>query len=227
MRTAKWKEENQHEQTKYKIIMKILKKIYDSEIYTIFVVILALISLFAPVTASEDLYIDGVFVADLILSTIIFIKYSKNKTSKSYFRRHIFDIISCIPVQFLSLFKTFRLLRLVRISRLFKLSRITHISHKVTLSNLFKFDTFKELFIYLIIYLIGNAYVFREIEHVSILNSIYWVVTTITTVGYGDVAPTHTITKLLAMFLMIIGVAIMGYVNGAIISAVIDQYKKK
>ncbi|WP_276516884.1 hypothetical protein [Pseudolactococcus carnosus] len=32
--------------------------------------------------------------------------------------------------------------------------------------------------------------------------------------------------KILAMFLMVIGVAVMGYVNGVIISAVMGQYKK-
>ncbi|MFQ3563287.1 ion channel [Lactococcus paracarnosus] len=186
----------------------------------------SLFSLFAPLTDRQDLYIDVIFIVDLLLSTLIFIRYFDNKSYKEYVKHHIFDIISCIPIQFLSIFKTFRLVRLVRISRLFKLSRTTNLSRKITISNLFKFDTFKELFIYLTIYLIANAYIFREIEHVSILNSIYWVVTTITTVGYGDITPTHDVTKILAMFLMVIGVAVMGYVNGVIISVVMGQYKK-
>ena len=186
----------------------------------------SLFSLFAPLTDRQDLYIDVIFIVDLLLSTLIFIRYFDNKSYKEYVKHHIFDIISCIPIQFLSIFKTFRLVRLVRISRLFKLSRTTSLSRKITISNLFKFDTFKELFIYLTIYLIASAYIFREIEHVSILNSIYWVVTTITTVGYGDITPTHDVTKILAMFLMVIGVAVMGYVNGVIISVVMGQYKK-
>lgn len=206
--------------------MNILKKIYNSDFYTFIIVILALFSLFAPLTDRQDLYIDVIFIVDLLLSTLIFIKYFDNKSYKEYVKHHIFDMISCIPIQFLSIFKTFRLVRLVRISRLFKLSRTTSLSRKITISNLFKFDTFKELFIYLTIYLIASAYIFREIEHVSILNSVYWVVTTITTVGYGDVTPTHDFTKILAMFLMVIGVAVMGYINGVIISAVMGQYKK-
>lgn len=113
--------------------------------------------------------------------------------------------------------KFFRFVRLVRITRLLRLNRTSNFSIKPTLTNLFKFDTFKELFIYFAIYLIGNAYIFKEIEQTSFLNAIYWVMTTITTVGYGDVAPTHPTTKILSMFLMIIGVATMGYINGAII----------
>lgn len=206
--------------------MNTLKKIYNNDLYTFVIVVLALFSLFAPLTDRQDLYIDVIFIVDLLLSTLIFIKYFDNKSYKEYVKHHIFDVISCIPIQFLSIFKTFRLVRLVRISRLFKLSRTTNLSRKITISNLFKFDTFKELFIYLTIYLIASAYIFREIEHVSILNSVYWVVTTITTVGYGDITPTHDVTKILAMFLMVIGVAVMGYVNGVIISSVMGQYKK-
>lgn len=205
--------------------MNKLEAVYESEIYTIIIVALALISLFSPISDEVDLCIDGIFIIDLLISTTIFIMWSKNKTFKNYLGLHTADIISCIPLQFLSIFKTFRLIRLIRISRLFKLSRTANISHKISVSTLFKFDTFKELLIYLIIYLIGNVYIFKEIEHVSDLDAIYWVVTTITTVGYGDMSPTHSITKILAMFLMIIGVAVMGYVNGAIISIVMKQYK--
>ena len=153
-------------------------------------------------------------------------KYAKKKSVKAYFKLHAFDIISCIPLQFLNIGKLFRFVRLVRTTRLLRLNRTSSFSIKPTLTNLFKFDTFKELFIYFAIYLIGNAYIFEEIKHTSFLNVIYWVMTTITTVGYGDVSPTHPTTKILSMFLMIIGVATMGYINGAIISFVVTQNKK-
>ena len=207
-------------------MMIVLKIIYDNVIYTIFIVILALFSLFAPLSNTLDLYINLIFIVDLCLSSFIFFKYADIKTIKTYFRYHVFDIISCVPIQFLSIFKTFRLIRLVRISRLFKLSRTAKLNRKITVANLFKFDTFKELFIYLTIYLLANIYMFKEFENVSIIDAIYWVMATITTVGYGDITPTHAMTKLLACFLMVIGVATMGYINGAIISVVVTQNKK-
>ena len=205
---------------------KILHKIYNNEFYTLTIVLLAVISLFVPISDNLDFLINTLFIIDLIISTFIFIKFSACKNFTTYFRTHATDILSCIPIQFLNLFKTFRLLRLVRISRLFKLTRTTSISNKITISNFFKIETFKELLIYLSIYLIGNAYIFKEIEHVSNFDAIYWVITTITTVGYGDISPSHSSTKLMAMFLMIIGVATMGYINGVIISTVIKQVPK-
>lgn len=207
-------------------MMKFLNKIYNSEFYTIFIVLLALISLFAHISNNLDLIINSFFVFDLFIASFLFINSNPNKSFKNYFKYHLADILSCIPIQFLSIFKTFRLIRLVRISRLFKLTRTTNVSNKITISNLFKIETFKELLIYLSIYLIGNVYIFREIEQVSDLDAIYWVTATITTVGYGDIAPNYTLTKIMAIFLMIIGVAVMGYINGAIISAVMKQYKE-
>ncbi|UYT09700.1 ion channel [Lactococcus garvieae] len=164
--------------------MKLLDKIYNSEYYTIFIVSLALISLFARISNNIDLLINSFFIIDLFIASFLFIK-STNKSFKNYFKLHLADILSCIPIQFLSIFKTFRLIRLVRISRLFKLTRTTKVSNKITISNLFRIETFKELLIYLSIYLIGNIYIFREIEQVTDLDALYWVAATITTVGYG------------------------------------------
>ena len=111
-------------------MIKNLKAIYDNEIYTVFIIILALISLFANIPDAIDLGIDGIFILDLIVATILFINFSEEKSLVSYFKMHTADMISCVPVQFLSIFKTFRLLRLVRISRLFKLQRTINISIK-------------------------------------------------------------------------------------------------
>lgn len=207
--------------------MKIVKKIYDNEIYTLFVIFIALISLFVHLPDVIDLGIDGLFVLDVVLGTLVFIFYAQDKSLSTYFKYHILDIIACVPIQFFGIFKTFRLLRLIRISRLFKLRRTIKSQRKFRASILFRFETFKELAIYFLIYLIGNVYVFKEIEHLSDLDAAYWVVSTITTVGYGDVTPHHTLTKLLAILLMIIGVAMMGYINGVIITAVISQVNNK
>ena len=54
--------------------MTVLKKIYDNDIYTIFIVILALFSLFAPLSNTQDLYINLIFIVDLCLSSFIFFK---------------------------------------------------------------------------------------------------------------------------------------------------------
>ena len=46
------------------------------------------------------------------------------------------------------------------------------------------------------------------------LDSLYWTVTTLTTVGYGDITPATWAQKIYTMFTMFFGVAIYGYVIG-------------
>lgn len=204
-----------------------IKSIYESRIYTICIILLALVSLFTPISTNINYLISGVFVIDLIMTGIMFVKYSPNKNIWYFFRKHTFDIIACIPLQFLSIFKTYRLLKLFQVSRIFKIDRATHFSYKKLFQKLYTFQTFKELIIYFLIYLIANVYLFENIENVSILDAVFWVVQTVTTVGYGDFAPTHPSTKILSIFLMIFGVALVGYINGAIVSGIISQYKKE
>ncbi|QPS71518.1 potassium channel family protein [Lactococcus garvieae] len=203
-----------------------LHKLYNNDFYTLFIVLIAVVSLFAPISNRLDLLINGLFVVDLIISTLIFTKSSSQKNIPNYLKHHAADILSCIPIQFLSIFKTFRLLRLVRVSRLFKLTRTMKVSNDISFSNLFKIETFKELLVYFSIYLLANVYIFREIEHVSDLDAIYWVIVTITTVGYGDISPSHPLTKIMAIFLIMLGVATTSYINGAIISTIIKQHLK-
>ena len=44
------------------------------------------------------------------------------------------------------------------------------------------------------------------------IKSIYWVITTMTTVGYGDITPTSNIQLIYAIFVMILGVGTYGYI---------------
>ncbi len=50
------------------------------------------------------------------------------------------------------------------------------------------------------------------------IRSLYWSVTTLTTIGYGDIVPTTNIQTVYTMGVMIVGVGIYGYVIGNIAS---------
>ena len=57
----------------------------------------------------------------------------------------------------------------------------------------------------------------------SIPRSIYWAIVTITTVGYGDIAPQTWFGQLIASMLMIIGYAIIAVPTGIVTSELVKS----
>ena len=54
-------------------------------------------------------------------------------------------------------------------------------------------------------------------------DSFWWAIVTITTVGYGDIYPVTTGGRVLAIFLMLGGIATMGAATAAITAYVIER----
>lgn len=204
--------------------MTLISKIYTNKIYTLSIVILALVSLFETLPKITEYSIYGIFIFDLIIGTILYIRNEPNRSFVKYIRHFIFDIIACIPFSTMGIFKLFRL---IRVSRLIKLRRVNNTTIKIKFENLFSFNTFQEFSIYLFIYFIGNIYLFSQIEHKSFLDSIYWLIETMTSIGYWDIVPTHSSTKILGMLLMLIGVATIGYFNGVITTTIVTHLNHK
>jgi len=63
--------------------------------------------------------------------------------------------------------------------------------------------------IYVITILIFGAVLYHWLEGWSWIDSFYFVVITLTTIGYGDFAPTTPLTKLITIFYGINGVVVL------------------
>ena len=59
----------------------------------------------------------------------------------------------------------------------------------------------------------------------SIPESIYWTIVTLTTVGYGDIAPGTTIGRFIASIIMIMGYAFQGIVSAEMAKKKETRYK--
>jgi voltage-gated potassium channel Kch len=73
----------------------------------------------------------------------------------------------------------------------------------------------------------GGAIFYRQVEGLSWLDSLYFTVVTLTTVGYGDISPQTAAGKVFTMAYLLIGiglvVALVGEVAGHVLRANADR----
>jgi voltage-gated potassium channel len=103
-----------------------------------------------------------------------------------------------------------------------------------SVGKLTKILKFIEKFIlsYLTVHLIGCGWIYLNgVEKGKIFDiyvkAIYWVITTMTTIGYGDITPQTSITRIYTMFVMISGVAVYGFVIGNFSKFLTEENKFK
>lgn len=70
----------------------------------------------------------------------------------------------------------------------------------------------RPIFIYMLGNIIIGAALYRWLEGWSWLDAIYFVVITLATIGYGDLAPTTPLTKIITIFYSLNGVVMLGLV---------------
>ena len=73
---------------------------------------------------------------------------------------------------------------------------------------------FQALFFLVIVTLTAGTLFYRQAEGWSLLDSLYFSVITLTTVGYGDLSPSTASAKTFTIFYIFVGVGIiLGFVN--------------
>ena len=61
----------------------------------------------------------------------------------------------------------------------------------------------------------------------SIPESVYWAIVTLTTVGYGDIAPVTPLGQFIASLIMILGYSIIAIPTGIVSAEMTKTYRKK
>lgn len=149
----------------------------------------------------------------------------------------IIDLLSTIP-KYLSFILTgshslvaLRALRLLRVFRILKLARYigesTNLKRALQLSRA-KITIFM-MFVLILCVILGTIMYLVESGQdsgfTSIPRSVYWAIVTLTTVGYGDIAPATALGQFIASFIMLMGYAIIAVPTG-IVTAEMTNIKK-
>lgn len=147
------------------------------------------------------------------------------------------DLLSIIPT-YLSLifvgahsFLVIRSIRLLRIFRIFKLAQYLGEASqlvKALKASRIKMIVFIGTILTVVIILGTLMYLIEGSENgfTSIPTSIYWAIVTLTTVGYGDIAPNTSLGKMVASVVMILGYGIIAVPTG-IVTAELSKQKTR
>lgn len=138
----------------------------------------------------------------------------------AWLRHHPLEVVIVVltPPFLLSAFQGVRVLRLLRLARLLPLVVGTRIAR-----NVFSLAGFKWAALTAgLAVLIGGA-AFAAVEDgpnpdspISTWDGIWWAITTATTVGYGDIAPSTNAGRFIAILVMAMGVGFVGFLTAAI-----------
>lgn len=217
------------------------------KVFDVLLMILIVLSVFVvmleTIEALDNKYHVYFLYAEWIITIIFTIEYALRIYSVVNPRNYIFsfygiiDLLSILPL-YLSLvfigtqsFAIIRALRLLRVFRVFKLGhylnqgRIITLSMKKSIPKILVFLYFVILMVIVfgsIMYLVEGG---TNPEFENIPTGIYWAIVTLTTVGYGDIAPITPFGQTLAAVVMIMGYAVIAVPTGIISAEIIKEMR--
>jgi voltage-gated potassium channel len=103
-----------------------------------------------------------------------------------------------------------RVFRVLRLLRLLKLAKHTR--------RLFSTEGIRDAAVLAVMTILGGGAAFAAIEksqHLSAWDGVWWAITTVTTVGYGDLAPTTDGGRVIAIIVMLVGIGFIAILTAA------------
>ena len=146
----------------------------------------------------------------------------------------IIDLLTILPFFFLSGMVIFRMLRVARIFHLFRLNA-RYDSFNVITTVLYekRNQIISSVFIVLIL-MLANSLCMYSVEHDSqpevfrnAFSGIWWSMSTLLTVGYGDIYPITTLGRIMAICIAYLGVGAVAIPTGIISAGFVEQYQRK
>jgi len=191
-------------------------------ILSILVLLALVVDTVAPVNREVSTIIQTL---DTVVCALFFmdfaIRFRRAKTKSEFMRWGWIDLIACVPN--IDLLRFGRTLRVLRIIRLLRGLRAGHRVLSILLQNKPK-SAFASVMLTTILLVTFSSIAILIAEQGAVSNiksaddAIWWSVTTITMVGYGDKYPTSMEGRVIAMVLMLSGVGLFGTLSGLVAS---------
>ncbi|MGL1885301.1 MAG: ion transporter [Reichenbachiella sp.] len=214
-------------------------KVFD--IVLLFVILASVMEVMLQSVPEIDLLYDAELrVIEWVLTVLFSIEYAARILSSPKPLRYIFsfmgviDLLSLIPT-YLGIFidgtHALSVIRSIRLIRVFRILKLTHFMGgaqqlgDALWSSRHKITVFLGTVLCLVVIMGTLMFMIEGGQNgfTSIPKSIYWAIVTITTVGYGDIAPGTLVGQALASVLMILGYAIIAVPTGIVTNEMIQN----
>ena len=149
----------------------------------------------------------------------------------------IIDILSFLPyylpVFFPSGAVAFRMVRVVRIFRLFRINAYYDSLNVITQVLTSKAQQLLSSVFIILVLMTASSLCMYSLEHdaqpqvfSNAFSGIWWAVSTLLTVGYGDIYPITTLGKIFGILITFLGVGMVAIPTGIISAGFVDQYSR-
>ena len=139
----------------------------------------------------------------------------------------IVDLCTIMPFFFLSGFIALRMLRVVRIFHLFRINAYYDSFHVITSVLAEKKNQIISSVFIILILMMASSLCMYSAEHQVFQNAfsgIWWSMSTILTVGYGDIYPVTLLGRMMAIVISFLGVGAVAIPTGIISAGFVEQY---
>lgn len=224
--------------------------------FDFFIAIVIFINLFVTLIETFDFtdpYMDRLQMIDQITMVIFGVEYILRVWTAEYlypkksslgakfaFMRSFYGVIDMLtflpyflPVFFPSGVVAFRMFRVARIFRLFRINTYYDAFNVITDVLVEKRDQIFSSVCIILILMIASSLCMYSLEHdvqpdrfQNAFSGIWWAVSTLLTVGYGDIYPVTSAGRIVGIFIAFLGVGTVAIPTGIISAGFVEQYTK-
>jgi voltage-gated potassium channel len=181
-------------------------------------------------------YIARIWTADLLYPDINNSLRARLKFMFSF--NAVIDLLSVLPFYLPLIMETdMRMIRILRVFRMLRTLKLNRYSRPLTIIKDILFEKKQELlatlFLSFLLILIASTFMYHieneaNPEHFpNIVESFWWTVVTITTVGYGDIVPKTGLGKVVAGITAFLGLMVVAIPSGIISSGFLDKLQRE
>lgn len=102
--------------------------------------------------------------------------------------------------------------------------------NKIWYKEIWKFiqrENLDRVLLVIVILLIFSSVTYSIVEKKTIIDSLWWTIVTVTTVGYGDISPVTLLGRLVAIINMIVGIGVLAILSASLASVLVSKKIKE